>query len=300
MKILIVIIQAACIIAIAPMVSGIIKKLKNTMRMRRGAPVLQPYYNLAKYFAKNEIVSKQTSWIFAVTPYVLLASSVTALLIVPAVFRTASFGAIGDMLAIVFILALGRFFLALAGLDAGSSFGGMGSSREMFISAFAEPAILVAFFAVGFVSRTTNPAGLYLTAAQVSPILAAAAMFLVMLAETSRIPVDNQETHLELTMVHEAMVLEYSGRQLATVELASYIKQMIFYSLIAMFVLPAASGNNMLLGILFYASKILMIAAIVAFIEVTVAKMRLFRVIDFLAFAYALAGMAVITAIMGY
>jgi formate hydrogenlyase subunit 4 len=206
---------------------------------------------------------------------------------------------------VVFVLALGRFFLALAGLDAGSAFGGMGSSREMFISSFAEPVALLALFAVGLVHGSTAPALISAgSLASASSLIAAAALFLVMLAETSRIPVDNQETHLELTMVHEAMVLEYSGRSLALIELASHIKQLLFFSLIALVVFPAGTfaapgPAAALVAAGVYLLKIAALAVVVALTEVSVAKMRLFRTIDFLAFAYVLSGMAVVAALIG-
>ena len=283
--------QILLLVAVSPLVSGIIRKIKNNIRMRKGASVFQPYYNLAKLFGKEEVVSDTTSWIFRAAPFVILASSVCALSLVPVFAATLSFSNMGDFLAIIFILALGRFFIALAGLDAGSAFGGMGSSREMFISTFAEPVALLSVFAVSLNAGSTNlaavsaPVGLRL-----SSIIAAISLFIVTIAETSRIPVDNQETHLELTMIHEAMVLEYSGKSLALIELASHIKQILFFSLIAAVVIPWGD----------FALKMTVIIITVSLIEVSVAKMRLFRAVDLLSFAFVISIMAVIVSAAGY
>jgi formate hydrogenlyase subunit 4 len=242
--------------------------------------------------------------IFSITPYVVFSSSIAALLIVPLALPDVSANRLGDALALIFILSTGRFFQSLAGLDAGSSFGGMGSSREMFISSFAEPAALLALFAVGFNNGSTSLGVISRSQfISISSIIASAALFLVAIAETSRIPVDNQETHLELTMVHEAMVLEYSGRSLALIELSSYIKQMVFFSLIAAItfppaVIPSIGWMSAAVYICAYAVKIAAIAVIVAFLEVSVAKMRLFRVVDFLSFAFMLSCMAVVTSLL--
>lgn len=289
--------QILLFIAVSPLVSGIIRKIKNNIRMRKGAGIFQPYYNLAKLFGKEEVVSDNTSWIFRVAPFIILASSVCVLSLVPLFAPPVSLSNMGDFLALIFILALGKFFVALAGLDAGSAFGGMGSSREMFIATFVEPVALLSVFAVSLNAGSTNlaavsaPVGLRL-----SSIIAALSLFIVTIAETSRIPIDNQETHLELTMIHEAMVLEYSGKSLAIIELASHIKQVLFFSLIAAVVIPRHGGQAWGDFIL----KMAVIIVSVSLIEVSVAKMRLFRAVDFLSFAFVLSIMAVIISAAGY
>ena len=200
---------------------------------------------------------------------------------------------------------IGRFFLALSALDAGSSFGGMGSSREMFISSLVEPALCLVVFSIFMQFGSTNIfvfSNIHMVS--VSSIVAAIALFLVAIAETSRIPVDNQETHLELTMVHEAMILEYSGRSLALIEMAAYIKQMIWFFLIAQIIFPIVPLNSVNLKGLFlwglwYSVRIFIIAITVALVEVLVAKMRLFRVADFLGFVFVLGIIAAICAILG-
>ncbi len=297
--------QTLLLVLFAPLVSGIIKKIKNNLRMRIGAGVLQPYYNLAKLFAKEEVVSHNASWIFRVTPFIVIASSISALLLVPAFISRISLNSMGDLLLIVFVLALGRFFLALAGLDTGSSFGGMGSSREMFISSLIEPVAVMSIFVVSLNAHSTNPqiiSSMPVTA--FSSIIAATALFFVIIAETSRIPVDNQETHLELTMVHEAMVLEYSGRSLALIELASYIKQIVFFSLIASVIFPWGISSGTAIDSLFislgaYFLKITILCVFISVIEVSVSKMRLFRVVDFASIAFVLSVLGVIISSMG-
>lgn len=273
--------------------------------MRRGAAVCQPYYNLRKFFVKGEVISDAASWIFRATPFVVLAATLTALFLAPAVIAANPAVLAGEFLAIIFILALGRFFLALAGLDAGSSFGGMGSSREMFISSLAEPAACLAVFALFLQPGTTNPELLgMINGLRLANIFAALGLFMVIIAETSRLPIDNQETHLELTMIHEAMILEYSGRSLALIELAAYLKQLLWFMLLGQILFPATvsySAGFIPLAVtsLFFLAKIFVIAGIVGVVEILIAKMRLFRVMDYFGFAIVMGILAIVAAIMG-
>ena len=294
MKILFCILQVIAIIILAPGLSGLIRKIKNNLRMRKGSPVLQSYFNFFKLLKKDEVVSNHASWIFGFTPLVVLGSAVTASFLVPFFAPTLGINFMGDLIALVFILALGRFFLALSSLDTASAFGGMGASREMFISSFAEPVALLAIFTVSLNSGSTSLTTIAgaANAFKLSTLIAAIALFIVLIAETSRIPVDNQETHLELTMVHEAMVLEYSGRSLALLELAASIKQIIFFTLLVNLFCPFG-------GIITYPIKILVLACVIAVTEVTLAKMRLFRVVDLLVFSVALGLFAVIAWAIG-
>ena len=299
-----IILQAILFIVSAPLLSGLITKIKNNLRMRKGQSVLQPYYNLTKFFHKDEVISETASWIFRVTPFVVLASTLVAAMLIPIFIFVSPAHKIGDFLVLVFIFALGRFFLALSALDTGSSFGGMGASREMFISSLIEPALCMVIFAISLNFGSTDISAFSdVHAITVSSVFAALALLLIILAETSRIPVDNQETHLELTMVHEAMILEYCGRSLALIEMAAYIKQMIFFFLIAQIIFPIGllNGNHVqiLFWVLWYFARIGIIAVIVALVEVTVAKMRLFRVADFLGFAFVLGIIATVCAILG-
>lgn len=300
-----VLLQLVLFILVAPFLNGLITKIKNNLRMRKGESVFQPYYNLSKYFSKNEVISDTASWIFRITPFVMLSSSLTAALLIPVFIVPHALYLAGDFLALIFIFALGRFFLTLSALDTGSSFGGMGSSREMFISSLVEPAACLVIFALALQFGSTNISTLSAThPVSISSLAAASALFLTVLAETSRIPVDNQETHLELTMVHEAMVLEYSGRSLALIELSAYIKQMVWFLLIAQIIFPIEppytdSFQKLIFWFLWYMGRIAVIACIVALAEISVAKMRLFRVVDFLGFAFVLAVIAAICSILG-
>jgi formate hydrogenlyase subunit 4 len=286
-------VQILLLVALSPLLSGIITKIKNLLRFRRGPGIFQPYFNLVKYFSKDEVVSVHTSWIFRATPYIVLSSVLVALSIIPSVWKSGQLQA-GDIFAAILILSLGRFFLSLAGLDPATTFGGMGASREMFISSLVEPVLMLAVFAVALKAGTTDPNIVFtMKGMTTTTILASVAIFLVTLAETSRIPIDNQETHLELTMIHEAMLLEYSGRSLAILELAAYVKQIFFFFIISLLVLPIYGGVWLI------AAKMLLICIVVAFTEVSLAKMRLFRVVDFLSFAGILSVLAVIATVLG-
>ena len=290
MKILIIIVQVLFLVAIAPLLSGIIRKIKNNLRMRKGASILQPYYNLAKLFAKDEVISENSSWIFRLTPFIVFSAFVCALLFVPINTAANPFNYIGDLVLVIFLLSLGRFFLALAALDTGSAFGGMGSSREMFISSLVEPVIIVSIFAVAANFGSTNPSVIVSQhSIRFSSVVAGLALAMAIIAETSRVPVDNQETHLELTMIHEAMLLEYSGRSLALLELASHVKQILFFMILA----------NILFPVGIPAVKLLIICAAIAIVEVSVAKMRLFRAVDFLTFAFVLSIAALVISAVG-
>jgi len=270
-KLLLTILKISLVVGLAPLASGLIARIKNNLRLRRGQGILQPYRNLWKLCGKEDIIPENSSWIFQITPLIVFATSVTAIL-----FLT------DNLLAIIFILALGRFFLALAALDAGSAFGGMGSSREMFISSFVEPAACLVIFA------------LYLTPGStwsLTHLLAGLSLLIVILAETTRLPIDNQETHLELTMVHEAMLLDYSGRSLALLEFSAQIKQLFWFCLLAGIICP--------LALLPYGFCLLFIIIVIAFIEVGIAKYRLFKVPDLLVFAVILALLAIVSALLG-
>ncbi|MBM3245073.1 MAG: formate hydrogenlyase [Candidatus Omnitrophica bacterium] len=305
MNIVLIFLQLIFFLLAAPFLSGLISKIKNNLRMRKGQSILQPYYNIKKLFLKGEVVSETASWIFRVCPFIVASSMLAAAMLVPVfIFQSPAHQA-GDFLALIFIFSLGRFFLALSALDTGSSFGGMGSSREMFISALAEPAFCLVVFSVSLQSGSTDISSFSgMHALTVSSVFGAITLFLVAIAETSRVPVDNQETHLELTMVHEAMALEYSGRSLALIELASYLKQMILFFLIAQIIFPIGLpvfGNlaGLFFWSLWYLARMIIIAIAVALVEVSVAKMRLFRVADFLGFAFILGIIALVCAVLG-
>src|SRR6266853_1591393 len=235
-----ILLQTILLLALAPLLSGLIKNWKAKLQNRRGPRIWQPYFDLLKFLRKEMVISEHASWIFSVTPYALFLTAVAAGLMVPMVTARAPMSLFGGALAVVGLMALGRFFLALGGLDPASPFGGMGSSREMTLSAIAEPALMLAIFTVAISAGSTDlsrmvtvlhaPTWKLLNPAH---LMAFAALFIVLLAETGRIPVDNPATHLELTMIHEAMLLEYSGRYLAFMEWGASIKQLVLMTLLA-------------------------------------------------------------------
>lgn len=299
-------IQLLLVLLAAPLVNGIIKKTKARLQNRRGASILQPYFDLAKLMKKEVIIPATSSWIFRCTPYLVLSSTLVIALLVPTIFAPVPFHWTGDIITVIYLFALGRFFLALAGLDAGSAFGGLGSSREMSIASIIEPAMMLAVFTTAvtagstdlsiIVNRlTTTPASII----QPSHVLAFAGLFIVAIAETGRLPVDNPATHLELTMIHEAMILEYSGRYLAFVEWASQIKLLIFLSLLVNMFAPLglaidASPIALIIGSSVYVAKVVILALAVALVETANAKLRLFRVPELLMVAFVLSLLALI------
>lgn len=307
MSLVSILLQTLLLLALAPLMSGCIRNWKAKLQNRRGSPFWQPYLDLAKFLHKDMVISEHASWIFRAMPYVLFTSTLLAGLMVPLVNVSAPLSLFGGALAFVGLLALGRFFLALGGLDPGSAFGGMGSSREMTISAIAEPALMLAIFTVAISAGSTNLSQM-LIAAQgptwklLNPahVLAFAALFIVLLAETGRIPVDNPATHLELTMIHEAMILEYSGRYLALVEWSASIKQLVLMALLVNIFFPvgmAAGAAPTALGLsaLCLLLKLFALAAAVVVVETTNAKLRLFRVPDLLSTAFILAALALLS-----
>jgi formate hydrogenlyase subunit 4 len=269
------------------------------LQNRRAPSLLQPYRELAKLFRKQPVVAEQASWLFEAVPSILLASLVLAAAVVPFIAVHLPTASIADVIALVGFLALGRFFLILAGMDVGTAFGGMGSSREATIASLAEPAMLMAVFALSMSANTTNLAsaidyvldsGLVL---RPSFVFALGGMALVAIAETGRVPVDNPVTHLELTMIHEAMILEYSGRYLALIEWAGEIRLMLYAVLIANIFFPwgiaeELSFHALAVGFGVIVAKLMILGAVLATTEMMLAKMRVFRVQDFLGFAYLL------------
>src|SRR5581483_5390012 len=239
-RIVAAVLQAGLVVIVAPLFVGLMRKTRARLEGRVGAPVTQPWRDVRKLLRKERIVPANASWVFSAAPVLLVATTALAAGIVPFITTRSALDHVGDLFAVVYLLLLGTVFLALAGLDPGTAFGGMGASREMTIAALAEPTILLAVFALSLtagssslgaiVARTLrHPAGL----ASPSSLLALSALAVVTLAETGRLPVDNPSTHLELTMVHEAMVLEYAGPDLAAVEMASAMRLAVFLGLLA-------------------------------------------------------------------
>src|SRR5437867_3512731 len=297
--------QSMLALLLAPGLVGLIRWIKARLQNRRGAPLWQPYLELRKLFHKEVIVSDNASWLFRAAPFVIFASTVATTVLVPVLAVPLAFDTVGDLVVLVYLLLLGTFVLALAGLDPGSAFGGMGASREMTVAALAEPTVALAVFALALGAGSTNLGRIVERTvadplAVISPghLLAFAALIIVMLAETGRLPVDNPATHLELTMIHEAMILEYSGRYLALIEWAAALKLLIFFSLLGNLFLPwgvavAATPVALTLALGSLLLKLAVIAVVVAVLETRVAKLRLFRVPELLSVSFVLALLAV-------
>lgn len=299
------IVQVLLALALAPGLVGFVRWVKARLQNRRGAPLWLPYFELRKLFGKEVVMSNNASWLFRVAPYIVFASAVAVTFLIPLLGAHLPFDTIGDLLVVVYLLLLGTFFLALAGLDPGTAFGGMGASREMTVAAIAEPTIALAIFGVALGAGSTN-LGQIVSATLADPglalspgyLLAFAALFIVTLAENGRIPVDNPATHLELTMIHEAMILEYSGRYLALIEWAAWLKLFIFFSLLANLFVPwglavTLTPVALLIAVVTLIGKLAVLGVIVAVLETRIAKLRLFRVPELLGMSFVLALLAV-------
>ncbi|MGD8926561.1 MAG: NADH-quinone oxidoreductase subunit H [Thioalkalispiraceae bacterium] len=286
--------------ALAPLLTGWVRKLKAVLQGRRGAPLWQPYRELYKLFYKEARMAHTASLLFRAAPYVVFSATWLAAAAVPLIATHLPTAVIADVIVVAGLLALARFFLALAAMDVGTAFGGMGASREMLISALAEPAMLMAIFTLAMTAHSTNLASVVEYQLSIGGVLrpsflfALAGLLLVAVAETGRIPVDNPATHLELTMVHEAMILEYSGRHLALMEWAAQIKLMLYGALIANVFFPWGiaqqdSFASLSFGLAVVVLKLGVLGAALATAETVLAKMRLFRVPAFLNLALLLA-----------
>lgn len=296
--------QMCLVLLLAPLLTGFARKVKARLLRRRGPPLLQPYRDLIRLMRKDVVLAENASWLFRVIPYLMFAGTWVAASLVPTFGSGLLFSWTADLIAIIALLGSARFFQALAGMDVGTAFGGIGSSREVMIATLAEPAILMTVFAVAMIAGSTQlstVAGFMGSSAvglRVSLGMALVALIIVALAENARIPVDNPATHLELTMVHEAMVLEYSGRHLALVDLSSQLKLLLYISLIACVFMPwgaapaEASVAALALGALLYLAKLAACGFLLALFETSIAKMRVFRVPEFLGVALMLALLA--------
>ena len=299
--------QLVLLLLVAPLLSGITKTLKARLQTRRGPGIVQFYRDIFKLFRKGMVIPETASWIFSATPYIVFVTAALVGLMIPMTTTDAPLSLFGGILAIVYLLALGRFFLALGGLDAGSSFGGLGSSREMTISAIAEPAMMLAIFTVALAANSTNLSEMAKVAVSQSwkflapsQMLAFAALFIVLIAETGRIPVDNPATHLELTMIHEAMILEYSGPYLALLEWGASIKQLVLMTLLVNTFFPFGlssdwTARGLGLGLILYLTKLLLLLCLIVLVETTNAKLRLFRVPELLMASFIFGALALIS-----
>ena len=292
--------QMMLVLLLAPLLTGLVRTLKARLLRRRGPPVLQTYRELLRLMRKDVVLADGASWLFRAVPYLVFAATWVAAALVPTFATGLIFSWSADMIAIIAFLATARFFLALAGLDVGTSFGGIGSSREVMIASLAEPAMLMTVFTLALIAGSTqlSTVAAYMASGnvglRVSLGLALVALIMVAIAENARIPVDNPATHLELTMVHEAMVLEYSARHLALIELAASLKLLLYVSLISCVFAPwglAPAGAGLAayaIGIAAYLAKLAAGGILLAIFETSIAKMRVFRVPQFLGAALML------------
>ena len=296
--------QMLLVLGLAPLLVGFVRKVKARLLRRQGPPLIQPYRDLIRLLRKDLVLATSASWLFRAIPYLIFAATWVAAALVPTFATGLMFSWSADLIVIIALLGLARFFLALAGLDVGTSFGGIGSSREVMIASLAEPAMLMIVFTLALAAGSTQLSTMaeYLASGEAglrfSLGLALIALIIVAIAENARIPVDNPATHLELTMVHEAMVLEYSGRHLALIDLSAELKLLLYVSLIACLFMPwgiAAPDvglEALLIGVIAYIAKLTAGGFLLAVFETSIAKMRVFRVPEFLGVALMLALLA--------
>lgn len=298
------IIQLLLIPLLSPFFIGVTRKMKARLQNRKGASPFQPYRDLIKLLRKDEIISRDASWVFRFAPYLVFATTVLIGVCIPLVTTALTNVFTGDFLAVIYLIALGTFFLALAGMDTGSAFGGFGSSREMMVAALTEGGLLMSLLTLALVSHTTNLSGISAAVASLSfnqlppVILAFVGFFIALLAETCRYPFDNPATHLELTMIHEAMILEYSGKRLAIIEWGAANKYLIFIALGANLFFPwgladSLNAADIIGSLLLFIGKCLLFTAAVALIESSIAKFRIFRLPDLLFTSFILSIIAV-------
>jgi len=292
--------QMLLVLLLAPALTGFVRKIKARLQRRQGPTLLQPYRDLIRLSRKDVVLAENASWLFRTIPYLIFAATWVAAALVPT-FRTGLlFSWSADLIALIALLGSARFFLALAGLDVGTSFGGIGASREVMIASLAEPAMIMTVFTLALIAGSTQLSTMAEFMAspavglRVSLALGLFSLIMVAIAENGRIPVDNPATHLELTMVHEAMVLEYSGRHLALIELSSSLKLLLYVSIIACLFAPwaiapaGASLPALAVGVVAYIVKVAVLGALLAVFETSIAKMRVFRVPEFLGAALML------------
>ena len=292
--------QMMLVLILAPLLTGFVRKVKARFQRRQGPPVFQPYRDLVRLLRKDVVLADNASWLFRAIPYLIFAATWVAASLVPTFRTELLFSWSADFIAIIALLGSARFFQALAGLDIGTSFGGIGSSREMMIASLAEPAMIMVVFTLALICGSTQLSTIaeYLSSPavglHVSLMLALFALIMLAIAENGRIPIDNPATHLELTMVHEAMVLEYSGRHLALIELAASLKLILYVSLIGCLFVPwglhaaDAALPDLAVGLGAYAGKLALAGFLLALFETSIAKMRVFRVPEFIGVALML------------
>ena len=306
-EILVMIAQVAILVGISPLITGIIRKMKALMRHRKGASIIQPYRDLRKLFNKESVISEDTSLLFRAIPLVCLTSMLLLAAMTPFIY-TGVIAPYSDVIAMVYIFTMFRFAMVLGGLEGGSVFGGMGSSREVMMSVLIEPALLIAIMSLsamtgaGFDITAISESIITAGAVAISPalLLAGTSFIITMIAENTRVPFDNPDTHLELTMVHEGMIIEYSGKNLGMMELSSMLRLTIFMTLLGTLFFPwgtamTLGATDLLIAFAVIIVKLLVIAFGIALLESTIAKMRLFAIPNMLTASFALSLMAMIS-----
>jgi formate hydrogenlyase subunit 4 len=303
-----VVVQVGLAVGCAPLLVGWLRTMRARLEGRAGPSIVQPWRDVRKLWTKERIAPEYASWIFALAPLVLVSTTIVIAAIVPLVTTASPLDHVGDLFAVVSLLLVGTVFLALAGLDPGTAFGGMGASREMTVAALAEPTLLLAVFAISGRAGSSNLGAIVdatlhapTSVLSVQSLLALVALSIAALAECGRLPVDNPSTHLELTMIHEAMILEYAGPDLALVELAAAMRLLVFGALLVNLFVPwgiatSAGSAALALGAVVLAAKLAALGFGLAVFEVFTAKIRLFRVPELLAVSFVVAFLAVTAA----
>jgi formate hydrogenlyase subunit 4 len=299
------VINTVFVLLVSPLFMGLIKKVKAHMQGRSGPPLLQTYYLLSKLLKKETIYSANSSFISRIGPYLNIIFLLAASLFVPLTFIPPSVSGIGNVILFLYLMVTAKFFMALGGLDAGSSFGGMGSSREMTISAIFEPVVIIVVSALAFVLKSIDIHEMFAITLGSSILtnsallLISAALFVVLITETSRVPVDNPETHLELTMIHEAMILEASGPNLALMEMSHAIKNTLLMGLLINVLAPwglsaALSPIGIIIAALAFVIKGSLLSIVVGIFESVMAKSRLFNLRTLFILAFSLAFITIV------
>ncbi len=282
------IVNTVLVVLVSPLFVSLIKKVKAFMQGRQGPPIFQTYFTLAKLLRKERVYSTNTSAIIRIAPYVNIVCVLAASLFVPLVYIPQPIAGVGNVILFLYLMVCAKFFMALGGLDAGSTFGGMGSSREMTVSAVVEPVIIIVFAALGVLTRTVNLHEMFAVSLQSALVFNPAALlislslFIILVVETARIPVDNPETHLELTMIHEAMLLEYSGPDLALMEISSAVKQTLLMAVLINILIPWGLASSLAIvpvvaSAIAFTAKAAILSLVIGIFESSIAKSRFFR-----------------------
>lgn len=294
--------QSLLLLLLTPLFAGMIKNFKAFFRGYSGFPIVQPYYDIIKLFKRGRVISSSSSIITRIAPLISLSTTIAVMFIIP-IFYTQKNNVFGNIFLIFFVLGIVKFMSSLLGLDCASTFGGMGSSREQLLSMMAEP---VMFTLITYLFMETKTFNVYnistinamLTHYRVDHLIAALGFFILLVVENSRMPVDNPETHLELTMIHEAMILDLSGRDLALIEIASYLKLVIFLTIFINCFFPYGIGTSITIiaigkGFVFYIIKLIICMATISLVEASIAKFRLFRIPEILTAAFSISLVAI-------